>query len=165
VELRGPVSGKETVSGAQVSSFAGIHLNETRRASRIGGTNMKIKVALVTACFVAGLAASLALASPSKGPKGPHEKQTTTTTATTTTTTSAPATPKCDQVELKGTALSGTVTFTVKKASKKGRSLVGTQVTLVVPADAKVKAKACSTGGAAPLTLRLLHVNVPHAKP
>ncbi len=112
--------------------------------------------ALLTALFVAGFLASLALASPTKKPK----PQTTSTTTTTTTASK----PKCDQVELKGGASAGSVTFTVMKANKRGRSLVGTPVTLVVQAGAAVKAKACSTAGG-PLTLRDLHVKVSPAKP
>jgi predicted secreted protein len=108
--------------------------------------------ALLAALFVVGLVVSLALASPTKKPK---PQATNTTTA---------SKPKCDQVELKGNATAGSVTFTVTKANKRGRSLVGTAVTLVIPADAKVKAKACSAAGGA-LTLRNLHVKVSPAKP
>jgi|SRR4249919_1929954 len=118
---------------------------------------MKIKALLLVAVFVVGLTASLALASPSKHPKGSTETQTTDTT------TSTPKKPKCDQVELKGSATSGSVAFTVTKANKHGRNLVGTQVTLAVPAGASIKAKACSAGGT--LTLRDLHVRVSPAKP
>jgi hypothetical protein len=71
---------------------------------------------------------------------------------------------RCDQVELKGNATAGSVTFTVTKANKRGRNLVGTAVTLTVPAGAKVKAKACTTAGSTALTLRDLHVKVPPAK-
>ena len=110
--------------------------------------------ALLTALFVAGFVASLALASPTKKPKP----------QTTSTTTTSASKPKCDQVELKGGASAGSVTFTVMKANKRGRSLVGTPVTLVVQAGAAVKAKACSTAGG-PLTLRDLHVKVSPAKP
>jgi hypothetical protein len=51
----------------------------------------------------------------------------------------------------------------VTKANKRGRSLVGTPAALVVPAGAKIKAKACSdsSGG---LTLRDLHVKAKAAK-
>jgi hypothetical protein len=82
-----------------------------------------------------------------------------TTTGSTTTTTSKK--PKCQQVELKGKDATGSVSFTVSKANKRGRNLVGTSVTLTVPAGAKIKAKACSGDGGA-LTLRDLHVK---AKP
>jgi predicted secreted protein len=118
---------------------------------------MKVKALLLVALFVVGLTASLALASPSKHPKGSTESQSTTTTTSTSTK------PKCDQVELKGNASSGSVAFTVTKANKRGRNLVGTQVTLVVPAGASIKAKACSAGST--LTLRDLHVKVSPAKP
>jgi hypothetical protein len=112
---------------------------------------MKLKV-LLAVLFVAGLAASLALAASPKPQK--------TTTATTTTTSNK---PKCQQVELKGNATSGSVAFTVVKANKRGRSLVGTSVTLTVPAGGKIKAKACSGEGGA-LTLRDLHVKVKPTK-
>jgi hypothetical protein len=117
---------------------------------------MKLK-AILAVVFVAGLAASLALAaSPKSGKPGKPG----TTTGSTTTTTSKK--PKCQQVELKGKDGTGSVSFTVSKANKSGRSLVGTSVTLTVPADAKIKAKACSTGGT--LTLRDLHVKAKPAK-
>jgi hypothetical protein len=110
--------------------------------------------AFLTALFVAGLVASLALASPTKQPKP----------QTTNTTTTASTKPKCNQVELKGAATAGSVSFTVTKANKRGRDLVGTAVTLVTPAGAKVKTKACSAEGGA-LTLRDLHVKISPAKP
>jgi len=82
---------------------------------------------------------------------------------TTTTATTEPKRPKCEQAELKGNATSGSVAFTVTKANKRGKALVGTSLTLAIPAGAKVKAKACGTGSA--LTLRDLHVKVAPAKP
>jgi hypothetical protein len=115
---------------------------------------MKIKV-LLLALLVAGIATSFALAKAPKPPKGISTVVTTTTTPKT----------KCDQVELKGNATAGSVTFTVTKANKRGRGLVGTVVTLTVPAGAKVKAKACTTASSTALTLRDLHVKVPPAKP
>ena len=118
---------------------------------------MKLKV-LLAVLFVAGLVASLALAaSPAQKPG----KKTSSTTTSSTTTTGKK--PKCHQVELKGNAASGSVSFTVLKANKRGRSLVGTSVTLTVPAGGKIKAKACSGEGDA-LTLRDLHVKVKAAK-
>ena len=116
---------------------------------------MKLK-AILLVVFVAGLAASLAFAAaPNSGKPGKPS-----TTGSTTTTTSKK--PKCQQVELKGKDGTGSVSFTVLKANKRGRSLVGTSVTLNLPAGAKVKAKACSTGGT--LTLRDLHVKAKPAK-
>jgi hypothetical protein len=130
---------------------------------------MKIKARLLAALFVAGLVASLAFAKPPKPPKPGTATQTTTTATSTTNSSSAATTttshnPKCAQVELKGNATTGSVAFTVTKANKRGRNLVGTQVTLVVPAGAKVKAKACSAVGGS-LTLRDLHVQAAPAKP
>jgi hypothetical protein len=116
---------------------------------------MKLKV-LLAVLFVAGLAASIAFAS-SPRPQKADTKPTSTTTTTTSTK------PKCQQVELKGNATSGSVAFTVTKANKRGRSLVGTSVTLTVPAGGKIKAKACSVDGGA-LTLRDLHVKVKPTK-
>jgi heme-binding NEAT domain protein len=117
---------------------------------------MKLK-AILLVVFVAGLAASLAFAA---APKAGKPGKPGSTTGSTTTTTSKK--PKCQQVELKGNGAAGSVSFTVLKANKSGRSLVGTSVTLNVPAGAKVKAKACSSGGA--LTLRDLHVSPKPAK-
>ena len=118
---------------------------------------MKLK-AILLAVFVAGLVASLAFAAaPNSGKPGKPGS----TTGSTTTTTSK--NPKCQQVELKGNATSGSVAFTVVKANKRGRSLVGTAVTLTVPAGGKIKAKACSGEGGA-LTLRDLHVKVKPTK-
>ena len=117
---------------------------------------MKLK-AILAVVFVAGLAASLAFAASPK-PGKPGKPGATTTTTTTTTSKK----PKCQQVELKGNGGTGSVSFTVLKANKRGRNLVGTSVTLSVPADAKVKAKACSDGGT--LTLRDLHVKAKPAK-
>src|SRR5919201_1551596 len=102
---------------------------------------MKLKV-LLAVLFVAGLAASLALAASPK--QKPGTKPTSTSTTTTSTTGKK---PKCNQVELKGNATAGSVTFTVLKANKRGRSLVGTAVTLTVPAGGKIKAKAGSGSG------------------
>ena len=121
---------------------------------------MKLRV-LLAVLFVAGLAASLAFAAGPKPPKPQKPGARTASTTTTTTTTSKK--PKCQQVELKGNATAGSVTFTVLKANKRGRNLVGTAVTLVVPAGAKVKAKACTDAGGA-LTLRDLHVKAKPAK-
>ena len=118
---------------------------------------MKLKVILAVV-FVAGLAASLAFAAaPNSGKPGKPGS----TTGSTTTTTSKK--PKCRQVELKGNGATGSVSFTVSKANKRGRSLVGTSVTLSIPAGAKVKAKACTGDGGA-LTLRDLHVSPKPAK-
>jgi hypothetical protein len=121
---------------------------------------MKVR-ALLIVIFVAGLAASIALAKPPKGPK-PHHAV---ITASTTTTTTTNPKPKCEHVELKGDSTAASFAFTVTKANKHGQSLVGTTVTLSVPAGAKVKAQACTTPGSAALTLRNLHVKVAPAKP
>jgi heme-binding NEAT domain protein len=116
---------------------------------------MKLK-AILLAVFVAGLAASLAFAA---APNSDKPGKPGATTGSTTTTSKK---PKCQQVELKGKGATGSVSFTVSKANKRGRSLVGTSVTLNVAAGATVKAKACSSGGV--LTLRDLHVSPKPAK-
>jgi heme-binding NEAT domain protein len=118
---------------------------------------MKIKALLLAAVFAAGGAASFAFAKP------PHPTPGTSTASTITTTTTTPGKPKCDHVSLHGNATAGSITFTVTKANAHHRSLVNTSVTLTVPAGAKVKANACSTGGT--LTLRNLKVDVKPAKP
>lgn len=105
---------------------------------------MKVK-ALIAALFVAGLAASFALAD--GGTPG----------GTTTTTTGGA--PKCQKVELKGSNASGSVSFTVVKANKKGSDLVGKSATLTVPAGASVSATACRDA-AGNLTLHGLEVKV-----
>ena len=76
---------------------------------------MKLK-AILLVVFVAGLAASLAFAgTPKSGKPGTPGS----TTGSTTTTTSKK--PKCQQVELKGDGATGSVSFTVVKANKRGR--------------------------------------------
>ena len=107
---------------------------------------MKLKV-LIATLFVAGFASSFALAG---GTRGAVDTTTGTTTGTTTvntttgttttvatttgTTTTTPTVPKCQKVELKGSNGTGSVTFTVDKASKKAADLAGKPVTLTVPA-------------------------------
>jgi ubiquitin len=124
---------------------------------------MKAKAVLV-AVFVAGIAASFAVAAPSdddggKG-KGKHRGATVaaTTAATTGTTTTTPA-QTCRNVELKGTAAPSTFTMTVEKASKRARNVKSATVT--ISGRVKVSARMCSTGGqgaAATFQLRVLKV-------
>jgi hypothetical protein len=130
---------------------------------------MKLKV-LLGMLFVAGVAAALAVAAPTRADSG-----TTTTTASTTTTSEKHhgkkddgdkehkqgAKPKCRKVELKGSNGSGTIALTVTRANHGGASLVGKQVTLTIPAGATVKANACLDAAGA-LTLRELHVDTKH---
>jgi hypothetical protein len=123
---------------------------------------MKAKAVLVIV-FVAGVAASFAVAAPSddggKG-KGKHRGATVaaTTAATTGTTTTTPA-QTCRNVELKGTAAPSTFTMTVEKASKRARNVKSATVTISGPV--KVSARMCSTGqaaAAATFQLRVLKV-------
>ncbi len=110
---------------------------------------MKLKV-LIATLFVAGFASSFALAGGTKATVDTTTGTTTTgTTSTTTTstattgttttgttttgTTTTPPTTKCKSVELKGSNGSGTVTFTVDKASKRATDLAGKAVTLTIP--------------------------------
>ena len=109
---------------------------------------MKLK-AFLGVLFLAGLLASFALGATSSS----RDEGTTTSTSTT------PKPPKCPRVELRGAATGGSVTFTVAKANKGGQSLVGTAVTLTVPAGARVTAHACTSNGT--LTLQGLEVKVP----
>lgn len=112
---------------------------------------MKIKALALAALLVAGVGASFAIAK-----SKPQEPGASTATSSTS------HKPKCNQVELKGNTGTGSVTFTVKRANRRGHNLVGTQVTLSVPAGAKVIAKACSAGTT--LTLRDLDVEASPAK-
>jgi len=63
----------------------------------------------------------------------------------------------CQNVELKGAAGSGTVSFTVSRSEHKSSSLVGKQVTLTIPAGSALSVQACRDATGA-LTLRGLHV-------
>jgi hypothetical protein len=120
---------------------------------------------LVLVLALAGVAAALAFASPTFAGDG------TTTGATTTTQGDDHHNGKkdehhksnrtCENVELRGTNGSGSVAFTVAKASHKASSLVGKQVTLTVPAGATLHAKACMDASGA-LTLRVLKVDEHH---
>jgi hypothetical protein len=148
---------------------------------------MKLKV-LLGMLFVAGVAAALAVATPTRADSGTtgtttttssttttsgkhHGKKdeehgskkgsTTTSTSTSTTTTGKKDKPKCQKVELKGSNGSGTLALTVDKANHGGQSLVGKQVTLTIPAGASVKANACIDASGV-LTLRELHVEAKH---
>ena len=123
---------------------------------------MKLKV-LIATLFVAGFASSFALAG---GTRGAVETTTgttgTTTTGTTDTgTTTTPKAAKCKKVELKGSDGTGSVTFTVDKASRKSAGLKGTSVTLAISA-ARVQANAC-LDAAGVLTLRGLQVSAKKA--
>ena len=130
---------------------------------------MKLKV-LLGMLFVAGVAAALAVAAPTRADGG----TTGTTTTNSSTTTSAKHDkdaehkngdkPKCQKVELKGANGSGSIALTVSRASHGGSSLVGKQVTLTIPAGAKVSANACLDASGA-LTLRELQVDVKHTTP
>jgi hypothetical protein len=137
---------------------------------------MKLKL-MVALLALAGLAAALALASPTRAGDG-------------TTTTGGPTAAgdqhgnkaghdakkddhakgkgehgqsSCQNVELKGAAGSGTVSFTVSRSEHKSSSLVGKQVTVTIPAGSALSVQACRDASGA-LTLRGLHVGkVAHA--
>ena len=150
---------------------------------------MKLK-ALLVALFAAGLAASIALASPAD--HGGGKGCTTTTAATTTgvsTTTTTSTTRKhddddddrakacasttarttttsgttCRRVTLHGTTAAGSLTLTVDSVSGEHRRLLaGTTVTLTVPAGAaKVKGRLC-TDAAGHQTLQLESLKLGH---
>ena len=136
---------------------------------------MKFKLMLALLAL-AGLAAALAIASPTRAGDG--------TTTGGVTTTGGPTgageqhgnkaghdakkddhakgkgehgQSSCQNVELKGAAGSGTVSFTVSRAEHKSSSLVGKQVTLTIPAGSALSVQACKDSSGA-LTLRELHV-------
>jgi hypothetical protein len=120
---------------------------------------MKLKV-LIATLFVAGFASSFALAG---GTRGAVDTTTGTTGNTTTgATDTTPKADKCKKVELKGSNGTGSVTFTVDKASKKSSGLKGTTVTLAISA-ARVQANAC-VDAAGVLTLRGLEVSAKKAE-
>jgi hypothetical protein len=120
---------------------------------------MKLKI-LFLALFVAGVAASIALAGPTNHGSGKYGATVTGTTATGTTATNTTGTTTtgrkddhgkqanrtgCRQVELKGTVAASTVTVTVTKANGPARNLGGS-VTLMIPAGAvKVHGRICTT--------------------
>jgi hypothetical protein len=133
---------------------------------------MKLKLMLAVLAL-AGLASALALAGPTQATTGTTGTTTTGTTTTGTTTTGKHhdgdenehhGTSSCQKVELQGSNASGTVAFTVSKASHSGSALVGKQVTLTIPAGSALSATAC-TDAAGVLTLRGLQVKVPHVPP
>ena len=138
---------------------------------------MKLKL-LLGILFVAGIAAALAVASPSLAVLGTTSVGTATTSSTTTITTTGEkkhddehgqkgeqgqhgkkAKQSCQKVQLRGSNGSGTVAVTVDRANHGGASLVGKQVTLTIPAGARVQATACLDAAGA-LTLRGLEIKV-----
>lgn len=98
---------------------------------------MKAK-ALLVAVFVAGIAASFAVAAPNDhGDKGKGKNKSAATTSTTPGQT-------CRRVELKGTVPASTFTMTVQKASRRARPITSATVTFSGPI--KVNARMCTTG-------------------
>jgi hypothetical protein len=121
---------------------------------------MKAKAVLVVV-FVAGIAASFAVAAPSDdGGKGKGKHRGATVSATTTTgmtgTTTTTTGQRCRNVELKGTAAPSTFTMTVEKASKRARDVK--TATITFSGKVKVSARMCSTGAAAAATTFQLRV-------
>lgn len=116
---------------------------------------MKLR-ALIAALLVAGLAASIALASPSSDGGG-------TTTGTTGATGGEQhghhgGKPRCREVELKGTLAGGSLSLSVDRANRAGKTLGGS-VTVAYGGTAKLHARLCEgTGGSAALELRDLKV-------
>src|SRR3954451_15249844 len=114
---------------------------------------MKLKM-LFLALFVAGMAASIALAAPSDNGSGSTTGTTATATTATTTTRHKGDDDKhgdkakrngCRQVELKGTVAASTLTVTVTKAHAPARGR-GSTVTLTVRAGSvKVHGRLCTT--------------------
>jgi hypothetical protein len=109
---------------------------------------MKAKAVLV-AVFVAGIAASFAVAAPSHDGGGDNGKGKNRAAATTGTTATTPTT-RCRNVELRGTAAPSTFTMTVEKASKRARDVKSATVTFSGPV--KVNARMCTATTATPGT-------------
>jgi hypothetical protein len=124
------------------------------------GQKMKLKLLLGLLC-VAGVAAALAVAAPTRADNGGS-----TTTAGSTTTSGEHkgkdehhgVKPKCQKLSLKGTNPSGSIALTVSRASHGGSTLVGKQATLTIPAGTTLRVNAC-LDAAGTLTLRELHVD------
>jgi hypothetical protein len=113
---------------------------------------MKLKI-LFLALFVAGIAASMALAAPSDN--GSTTAASTTGTGTTTGKHGDDAkkdkpnkAEKCRNVELRGTLAAGTLTVAVDKAGGPGKTLVGSSATLTVGGKVRVSARLCAAGAA-----------------
>jgi len=113
--------------------------------------------AILTALFLAGLAASFAVGSTAGILDGTTSTHATTTGKTGDDNEGNKNKSSCQHVELKGSNGSGNVSFTVTRANHGAQDLVGKSVTLTVPAGASVSANACrdATGK---LTLRNLKV-------
>ena len=121
---------------------------------------MKLNV-LLAALFVAGLAASIALASPGNG-NAPATSGTDTTATTTTGESGGHGMggkhddgdkakkkadkPHCQEVELKGTLANGTLSLSVDKANKAGRTL-GSTVSVAYGGKVKLHARLCQAAG------------------
>lgn len=134
---------------------------------------MKLKILLAT-FVVAGLGASLALASPRSDGAG-----TTTGDATSTAVTTGehhgsgdhkpggdhkagsdhgPGATGCHNVELKGTLASSSLSLTVTGPGHDGRKLTGGTVSLNVGGNVSVAARVCGASGAQTFQLRVLKV-------
>ena len=145
---------------------------------------MKLKILLLT-LFVAGLGASLALASPRSGGAGTTTGDGTTTAVTTgehhgpgdhrlgpppppgdgTTTgdhhgpgAHKPGGPLCHMIELKGTLASSSLSLAVTGPGHEARKLTGGTVSLTVGGNASVVARVCGAPGAQTYKLRGLKV-------
>jgi hypothetical protein len=136
---------------------------------------MKLKLTMALLAL-AGVAAALAVATPTRADDGP-------TTTGATTTAGAPTdagdrragkgggqnghgksqggNAMCRPVELRGSAGSGTVTLTVGRSSHAGASLAGKQVTLTIPPGTLLDVEACVDASGA-VVMRGLHVGRLH---
>jgi len=127
---------------------------------------MKLKLTLALVAL-AGFAAAFAVAAPARTGSETTGSTSTGSTSTGSTTTGehhhhGHGNSSCQHVELRGSNGSGSVAFTVDKASDNGSTLVGKQVTLTVPAGSSVGAIAC-LDAAGTLTLRGFAVFAPEA--
>jgi hypothetical protein len=103
---------------------------------------MKLKLMILSALFVAGIFASLALAD-----GGKHAQQAT----------------SCHEVHISGTIAPQTLAVTVDKASDKSLIAAGTQLSLAVGSTGqtvRVNAGACSTGTGSALVLTVKQVDL-----
>src|SRR3954453_21026788 len=137
---------------------------------------MKLKF-LFLALFVAGVAASVALAAPSDHGRGKSHNDLvahTGTTATTATTDdddhegddhhgkAKDKATRCRQVELRGTLAPTALSVKIDRASGPGRSLVGKTATLAAGSRVRVSARLCPDGT---LQLRELKTEKPRETP
>ncbi len=113
---------------------------------------------ILTALFLAGLAASFVVGSSAGIFDGTTSTHATTTAKTGDANEGDKSKPGCQHVELKGSNGSGSVSFTVTRANHRAQDLVGKPVTLTLSTGSTVSANACRDA-AGKLTVRNLKVS------